>query len=66
MVTELWPAPTNIIQTMLMHDGFFVGHQFRYDGGYGVVSAGGRTMELYDEWGTPLKTVTLETEKEAA
>ena len=33
MVTELWPSPTNVIPTMLMHDGFFVGHKFRYDGG---------------------------------
>ena len=54
------PAPTNIIQTMLMHDGYFVGWKFRYDGGYGVLHAGGNTIEVYDEQGTLLKTVALE------
>ena len=34
-LTELGlPAPSNIIQTMLMRDGYFVGHKIRYDGGY--------------------------------
>ena len=37
-LTELGlPAPTNIIQTMLMHDGYFVGWKFRYDGGHAVL-----------------------------
>ena len=30
------PAPTNIIQTMLMKDRYFVGWKFRYDGGCAV------------------------------
>jgi len=51
------PAPTNIIQTMLMHDGYFVGWKFRYDGGYAIMRAGANTIELYDEQGTLLKTV---------
>ena len=34
-LTELGlPAPSNMIQTMLMKDRYFVGHKFRYDGGY--------------------------------
>jgi len=66
-LTELGlPAPTNIIQTMLLHDGYFVGWKLRYDGGHAIVRAGGNTIELFDEQGTPLKTVVLETEKEAA
>ena len=60
------PAPTNIIQTMLLRDGYFVGWKLRYDGGYSVVQADGGTIELYDAQGTLLKTVVLETEKEAA
>ena len=27
------PAPATVIQTMLMKDGYFVGHKLRYDGG---------------------------------
>jgi hypothetical protein len=34
------PAPTNVIQTMLLHDGYFVGHKFRYDSGYAIMRAG--------------------------
>jgi hypothetical protein len=60
------PAPANIIQTMLMHDGYFVGWKFRYDGGFVVLHTNGNAIELYDEQGTPLKTVTLGTEQEAA
>ena len=54
------PAPAHIIQTMLMKDRFFVGWKFRYDGGYGILHAGGNTIEVYDEQGTLLKTVALE------
>jgi hypothetical protein len=66
-LTELGlPAPTSVIQTMLMHDGYFVGHKFRYDGGYAIMRAGGGTVDLYDEQGTVLKTVAVETENGAA
>ena len=34
------PAPTNSIQTMLMHDGYFAGWKFRYDGGCAVLRRG--------------------------
>ena len=60
------PAPTNIIQTMLMHDGYFVGHKLRYDGGYAILHTGGSTIELYDGQGTMLKTAALEDDKRAA
>jgi len=60
------PAPTNAIQTMLMHDGYFVGHKLRYDGGYAVLHEGGSTIELYDGQGTMLKTAALEDDKRAA
>ena len=51
------PTPTNLIQTMLMKDGYFVGWKFRYDGGYAVLLSDSGTMELFDERGTVLKTV---------
>jgi hypothetical protein len=66
-LTELGlPAATNVIQTMLLHDGYFVGHKFRYDGGYAIMRAGGGTIDLYDEQGTLLRAVAVETEKGAA
>jgi len=66
-LTELGlPAPANIIQTMLLRDGHFVGWKLRYDGGHAILRASDNTIELYDEQGTVLKTVAVETEKEAA
>jgi hypothetical protein len=43
------PAATNIIQTMLMKDRYFLGWKFRYDGGYATLLAGGSTIEFCDE-----------------
>jgi hypothetical protein len=60
------PAPTNAIQTMLMHDGYFVGHKLRYDGGCAILHTGGNAIELYDEQEKLLKAVALGTEREAA
>jgi hypothetical protein len=51
------PAPINIIQTMLMHDGYFVGWKFRYDGGHAVVQTGGNAIEIFDEQGKSLWTI---------
>ena len=59
-------APTNLIQTMLMKDRYFVGWKFRYDGGHAIRWAGGDTLEFYDECGTLLKTVAIGEEKGAA
>ena len=60
------PAPANIIQTILMHDGYFVGHKLRYDGGWAILWAASDAIEFYDEQETLLKTVALGTEREAA
>ena len=60
------PAPTNVIQTMLLKDRYFVGQKFRYDGGWAVVRADGSTIELFDEQGTLLKTVAFGTREGAA
>jgi hypothetical protein len=60
------PAPANIIQTILMHDGYFVGHKLRYDGGCAILWAASDVIEFCDEQETLLKTVALGTEREAA
>jgi hypothetical protein len=60
------PAPTNVIQTMLMYDGYFVGHKLRYDGGYAVLHKGGSTIDLYDGQGKLLKAIGLEDGRGAA
>ena len=60
------PAPTNVVQTMLMRDGYFVGHKLRYNGGHAVWLAGGDTIELYDDQGKLLTAVTVGVEKVAA
>ena len=60
------PAPGNVIETLLLKDGCFVGRKFRYDGGYAVMPAGGNTLQLLDEQGTLLKTVAVEPEQGAA
>jgi hypothetical protein len=60
------PIPTNIIQTMLMKDGYFVGWKFRYDSGYAILHIGGNLIELFDEQGALLKTVVLEVGTAAA
>jgi hypothetical protein len=66
-LTELGlPAPTNLIQTMLMKDGYFAGWKLCYDGGYAILHTGDDTIEFYDEQGTLLKTVALGAEREAA
>jgi hypothetical protein len=60
------PAPADMIQTTLVHDGYFAGWKLRYDGGYAVLQAGGDTIEFYDEQGMLLKTVGLGDERGAA
>ena len=60
------PAPGTVIQTMLMKDGYFAGHKFRYDGGYAVHLAGGNIIEFYDEQAAMLTTVTLDAKTGAA
>jgi hypothetical protein len=63
-LTELGqPAPSDILQTMLTKDGYFVGWKFRYDGGYAISLAGDNRMEFYDEDGNLLRTVTVEADK---
>jgi hypothetical protein len=59
-------APSPMIQTILMHDGYFVGHKLRYDGGHAIWLADGRTIEFYDENGELLKTLVFDAGRGAA
>ena len=60
------PPPIDLIQTMLMKDGYFVGYKFRYDGGHAILQAGGNTIEFYDEQGKLLKTAAIDADNGAA
>ena len=60
------PIPTNSIQTMLLRNGYFVGHKFSYDGGYAIWLASDDTIGFYDEQGTLLKAIALGTGQKAA
>ena len=60
------PVPPDIMQTMLMKDGYFVGYKFRYDGGYATLQAGSSTIEFHDEQGKLLKTAAIDADKGAA
>ena len=48
------------MRTFLIQKGYFVGHKYHFDGGYAIRSAGENTIEIYDEGGRLLKTVSLE------
>ncbi len=66
-LTELGiPVPADIIQTMLMKDGYFVGYKFRYDGGCAILQAGGNTIEFHDDQGKLLKTAAVEGDRGVA
>jgi hypothetical protein len=59
-------ASTNIVHTMLIENGCFVGHKLRFDGGYAIWQNGSNAMTLYDEEGRLLKMVALKSGKGAA
>ena len=59
-------TPNDIIQTVLLRNGRFIGHKYRYDGGYAVLQAGGNTVQFFDDDGKPLTTATIEVDKEVA
>jgi hypothetical protein len=60
------PIPPNIIQTMLMHDGYFVGWKVRCDGGDAILHSGDGAVEFYDDQGRSLRTITLESQQDKA
>jgi hypothetical protein len=55
------------IRTILIQKEYFVGIKYRFDGGYAVRLVGKNAIEVYDDMGKLLKTVSLaETEKKDA
>ena len=55
------------MRTILIQKGYFVGHKYRFDGGYAIRLAGKNEIEIYDDAGKLLKTVSSEeTEKKSA
>jgi len=54
-------------RTILIQKGYFIGHKYRFDGGYAVWLIEKNAIEVYDDEGKLLKTVSLEeTEKKSA
>jgi hypothetical protein len=60
------PIQTCTMLTMLVRDRRFAGYRFTYDGGYAILHAGGNTHAFYDDEGTMLKTLSVESENGAA
>jgi hypothetical protein len=48
------------MRTFLIQKGYFVGHKYRFDGGYAIRLAGKNVIEIYDDDGQLLKAVSLE------
>jgi len=46
--------------TALIQKGYFVGHKYRFDDGYAVWLIEKNAIEIYDDEGKLLKTVSLE------
>ncbi len=66
-LTELGvSAPTSLIQTLLLQDGYFVGYKFRYDGGHAILPAGRDKIAFFDDQGKLLKTVAVDADQGAA
>ncbi len=65
---ELGACAAAPIRTILIQNGYFVGHKYRFhDGGYAVWLLEKKAIEIYDNDGELLKTVSLEvTEGEKA
>ncbi len=55
------------IRTFLIQNRYFVGHKYRFDGGYAVWPIEKNAIEVSDDAGKLLKTVSLEkTDKKSA
>ena len=51
------------MRTILIQKGYFVGHKYRFDGGYAIRLVGKNDIEIYDDEGKLLKTLAMETTK---
>jgi hypothetical protein len=67
ILTEMGIPADSLVPTILLKNRCFVGHKFRFDGGYAIWWAENNVAAVYDEGGKVLKTVVCESdEKEAA
>jgi hypothetical protein len=55
----LCAAPAPLLRTILVHDGYFVGEKYRFDGGCATWMAKTNVIEVCDDEGKLLKTVAL-------
>jgi hypothetical protein len=51
--------PSSLIRTILLRDRYFVGHKYRFDGGWATWLVQTNVIEVYDDHGNLLKTVAL-------
>jgi hypothetical protein len=62
----LCDEPSHMIRTILLRDRYFVGHKYRFDGGYAIWIAATDAIEVYSDDGSLLKTVALRPSEDAA
>ena len=55
------PVPITITESLVIKDGCFIGHKFRFDGGYAIWGEGWNSVEFYDDAGKLLKMVAVQT-----
>lgn len=60
------PAPSYILQTLLLRDGHFIGHKYRYGGGYAILRDGSNTIEFFNQDGELMATAAIKASNEAA
>jgi hypothetical protein len=58
-LTEMGIATDSLMHTVLLKDGYFAGHKFRFDGGYAVWLSDKDAVEFYGEDGKVLKSIVF-------
>ena len=53
------PVPITITESLVVKDGCFIGHKFRFDGGYAIWGEGWNSVEFYDDAGKLLKMAAV-------
>ena len=60
------PVASEMVSTILIRDGPFVGRKFHYQSAHAIRFARSSIIKFYDETGKLLKTMTCSTGREAA
>jgi hypothetical protein len=67
ILTEMGVPTAALVHTILLREKFFVGHKFRFDGGYAICWAEKNLIEVFGDDGKLLKQVVIKVdEREAA